>query len=175
MGGEVAMTEEPRFEVRAVGSFEQRQGCPDYSVRALEPDALERLCRDECYHPSETRRPISRIEVVRIRPQRSPHEDAAVLVDDPWRVFPCDGGAAGCSVSFSDDEFAKDGRDTVYYARAIEAPSMAVDADPYGCERDADGRCVTMQRCSDRPDDDDCLAETEERAWSSPIFVDFGV
>jgi len=174
MGGEVTMTREPRFEVRAVGSFEQQQGCPDYSVRALDPDRLERLCRDECYNPSETRRPISRIEVVRIRPQTSPHEDVAVLVDDPWRVYHCNGSPAGCSISFSDDEFAKDGRDTVYYARAIEAPSMAVDADPLGCERDAEGRCVEMQRCFDRPDDDDCLSETEERAWSSPIFVDYG-
>jgi hypothetical protein len=175
MGSEIAMTEVPRFEVRAVGSFEQRQGCPEYSVRALEADQLQRLCRNECYHPSETRRPISRIEVVRIRPQRSAHEDVAVLVDDPWRVFPCDGNPAGCSVRFGDDEFAKDGRDTVYYARAIESPSMAVAADPYGCERDDEGRCVTMQRCFDRPEDDDCLSETEERAWSSPIFVDFGI
>jgi hypothetical protein len=31
---------------------------------------------------------------------------------------------------------------------------------------------VEVDACSQRPDDDDCLAETEERAWSSPIFVD---
>jgi hypothetical protein len=109
MGGQVAPGEAPAFEVRAVGSLEQQ---PDYSERALGPDELERICRGECYHPSDRRRPITRIEVVRIRPQLRPDEDVATLVEDPWKVI--------------------------------------------SCPRDPDG----------------CLAETEERAWSSPIYVD---
>ncbi|MCP4038370.1 MAG: hypothetical protein GY733_15630, partial [bacterium] len=64
------------------------------------------------------------------------------------------------------------GRDALYYVRAIEAPSQAVGADPLGCTYDASGRCIEVSPCSERPLDDDCLAETEERAWSSPIFVD---
>ena len=63
------------------------------------------------------------------------------------------------------------GRDTLYYVRAIEATSLAVDADPLGCTYDETGRCVEVDPCFFRPDDDECLAETEERAWSSPIFV----
>ena len=59
----------------------------------------------------------------------------------------------------------------LYYVRAIEAPSPAVDADPLGCTRDESGRCVELKPCSERPVDDDCLSLTEERAWSSPIFV----
>ena len=59
-------------------------------------------------------------------------------------------------------------------ARAIEAPSLAVAADPLGCTRDERGRCVAVDACIDRPEDDDCLAPTEERAWSSPIFVEWG-
>jgi len=30
---------------------------------------------------------------------------------------------------------------------------------------------VDVDPCFGRPDEDECLSETEERAWSSPIFV----
>jgi hypothetical protein len=30
---------------------------------------------------------------------------------------------------------------------------------------------VQVDPCFGRPADDECLSETEERAWSSPIFV----
>jgi hypothetical protein len=174
MGGETRMRTTPHFLVRAVGSFEQKPGCPDYAVRALEPERLGRLCRDECYHPSDRRRPITRIEVVRIRPQRQADEDVAMLIEDPWRTLSCPPDPSGCRVTFSDVEFAGGARDAVYYVRAIEAPSPAVDVDPLGCTYDAEGRCIEVDPCFDRPQDDDCLAETEERAWSSPIFVDYG-
>jgi hypothetical protein len=173
MGGEARMSSAPHFTVRAVGSFEQKPGCPDYAVRALSPERLTGLCRDECYHPSDARRPITRIEVVRIRPQTRAGEDVALLIEDPWQRLPCAPDPAGCRVTFSDPEFASAGRDALYYVRAVEAPSPAVDADPLGCERDASGRCAVLHPCVERPLDDDCLAETEERAWSSPIFVDF--
>jgi hypothetical protein len=173
MGSEVAMPAAPIFQVRAVGSFEQQPGCPDFATQALTPERLARLCQGECHHPSDQRRLVTRIEVVRIHPQHDAGEPVAALVEDPWRVFACEPDASGCVVTFSDETFASAGRDTVYYARAIEAPSPAVAADPLGCERDETGRCVRMQPCFGRPDDDDCLAPTEERAWSSPIYVDF--
>ena len=84
----------------------------------------------------------------------------------------CAGDGDGCTAAFSDPEFAGQGRDAIYYVRAIEARSLAVGADPLGCTRDAEGRCIQVDSCSARAVDDDCLAETEERAWSSPIFVD---
>ena len=141
------------------------------ATAALSPERLARLCQGECYQPSDRRRPITRIEVVRIRPQASPGEDIAALVEDPWRVLPCEPDPAGCQVAFGDEEFASSGRDVLYYVRAIEAPSPAVDADPLGCTRDESGRCVELKPCSERPADDECLSLTEERAWSSPIFV----
>ena len=73
--------------------------------------------------------------------------------------------------TFTDEDFAASGRDALYYVRAIEAPSLAVDVDPLGCVRDESGRCVEVRPCFGRPAGDECLAETEERAWSSPIFV----
>ncbi len=172
MGSQVSLAEPPIFQVRAVGSFEQKPGCPADASDALDPDRLARLCQGECYHPSDRRREITRLEVVRIRPQREPGEDVTPLIEDPWRTFACRGDASGCQAAFTDPDFHKAGRDALYYVRAIEAPSPAVGADPLGCSRDESGRCTSVDLCSQRPADDDCLAETEERAWSSPIFLE---
>jgi hypothetical protein len=173
MGGAVRMSEAPVFEARAVGSFEQKPGCPEHATRAMPPERITRLCQDECYHPSDQRRRITRIEVVRIRPQQSEREEVLGLIDDPWRSFDCAPDPSGCRVVFSDDEFRASSRDALYYVRAIEEPSDAVAADPLGCKRDATGECVELDPCWGKPLDDDCLAPTEERAWSSPIFVDY--
>jgi len=74
-----------------------------------------------------------------------------------------------------DPDFRAAGREHVYYVRAIQEPTPAVNGDPLRCERDAAGRCVKTRPCyASGPDfdpDDECLAPVEERAWSSPIFV----
>jgi len=172
MGSSVAFAAEPQFSVRAVGSFEQKPGCPDDSTQALGPEQLARLCRGECHHPSEKRRRIARIEVVRIRPQNAPGEPIEPLIEDPWQTLACAPSEAGCAVTFSDPEFASAGRDTLYYVRAIEEKSLAVNADLLRCERDGGGKCVRVKPCIGAAPADDCLAETEERAWSSPIFLE---
>ena len=81
---------------------------------------------------------------------------------------------AGCEVVVEDPEFAEGGRDAVYYARAVEAQGLAIHADPLRCTTDQDGGCIEVDLCNATTDwQDDCLDWTEERAWSSPIFVDY--
>ena len=72
MGSIVERGEAPTFEVRALGAFEQLDGCPQSAIDALGTDRLQQLSGGECYHPSNQRKPIERIEVVRIRPQVAP-------------------------------------------------------------------------------------------------------
>ena len=176
MGGSTPQDSDPIFQVRAVGSLEQAEGCPASSIEALGDGELERLCRGECYHPTDRRRLITRIEVVRVRPQDRPGEPIAELIEDPWRTFTCDPDPAGCAVTFTDEDFAAAGRDALYYVRAIEAPSQAVNADPLRCERDARGACIAVNACrGEASEGDDCLADTEERAWSSPIFLEAAI
>jgi hypothetical protein len=174
MGAEVVVDAAPRFEVRAVGAFEQLPGCPDGVEERLGAERLQRLCFGECHHPGDARRRIERIEVVRIRKQRAPEEPVAPLIEDPWLVLPCQDDGQGCHVSFEDPEPAE-GRETVYYVRALQEPTPAVNADPMRCERDAQGTCLRARSCpAGGPDfdpEDDCLAPVRERAWSSPIFV----
>jgi len=176
MGGEARLAGIPRFEVRAVGAREQQPGCPSHAVASLDPERLQRLCLGECYHPGDRRRMITRIEVVRIRPQAHPDESLAGLIEDPWKILPCEPDPAGCSVAFEDPEFSTIARETVYYVRAIQEPTPAVNGDPLRCERDAEGNCLRARPCyASGPlfdPDDDCLAPIEERAWSSPIFLD---
>jgi len=176
MGSGVQMNANPEFEVRAVGAFVQKPGCPDFQRRVLGEKRLETLCHNECFNPTARRRQITRIEVVRIRPQHKPTEPVGGLIEDPWLTLKCAPNDAGCSVRFSDPEFLSKGRDALYYVRAIQEPSPAVNGGQLRCKFDAAGRCTRVNLCSGDPKKtkptDDCLEAIEERAWSSPIFVD---
>ncbi len=175
MGTEAKVDGAPRFRVRAAGSFKQAPGCPDYATSALKPERLERLCRGECYNPTDERHRIERIEIVRIRPQIYAGEPVATLIDDPWKVVECPPGPEGCVVEFSDEEATGADRETLYYARALQQPTPAVNVAGLRCiARDDQGICTEVEPCyGDYRTDfsDDCLAGNNERAWSSPIFV----
>ena len=49
--------------------------------------------------------------------------------------------------------------------------------DPLRCDRNEKGECIKINPCyasgSDFNPDDDCLAPVGERAWSSPIFLNY--
>tara|TARA_B000000532_G_scaffold99140_4_gene79465 strand:+ start:6579 stop:8795 length:2217 start_codon:yes stop_codon:yes gene_type:complete len=176
MGSETQLEDNPRFIVRALGSFEQKPGCPDYAVSALGKERIELLCKNECYNPSNIRREIERIEVIKILPQKFENENLDNLIIDPWKVFNCD-GTEECVITFSDYNFSIDKRDALYYVRAIEKESKAVNANNLRCELDQFGNCIEVNICYgsplQTPREEDCLANTQERAWSSPIFVDY--
>jgi uncharacterized protein DUF3604 len=174
MGSEVRLAEAPRFRVRAAGSFQQQPGCPDWARSALGKERLTRLCRGECYNPAGERRRITHVDIVRIRPQVRPGEPVGQLIEDPWRRIACPQGTAGCVLEVDDPDFLASDRETIYYARAVQEPTPAVNADNLRCRYDDAGRCVELRPCwGDYRTlfDDDCLAPNEERAWSSPIYV----
>ncbi len=79
----------PRFRVKALGAFKQLPGCPQYDTSSLLPERLERLCKGECYNPSDERFRITRIEVIRIRLQMTPTEPIGTLIEDPWKSYDC--------------------------------------------------------------------------------------
>jgi hypothetical protein len=176
MGSELGLAENPRFEVRAAGASVQQPGCPESAQGGLSSERLKRLCHGHCYHPGDEQHAIIAIEVIRIRPQARPGELVEELIEDPWRRFECEPDPAGCVVRFEDEEFVGAGRDALYYARVLQEPTPAINGATTRTEFDAQGRAVSVNICSGSyrtPLEDDCLAPVSERAWSSPIYVDF--
>jgi hypothetical protein len=173
MGGETTMKQAPKFRVHAAGSFKQLPGCPGWVKQALSAKHLQKLASGECYNPSDERYYIDRIEVVRIRPQNRPDEPVKELIEDQWKVFKCERNRAGCSVEFSDPDFA---RDTVYYVRAIEEDTPTVNGKNLRTTFDEKGNALDVTPCySDyrTEETDNCLGMVGHRAWSSPIYVDY--
>ena len=77
-------------------------------------------------------------------------------------------------VEFTDPDFARSRRDAVYYARAIQQPTPRINGDNLRPTRDPAGRAVAVNPCWGdyrTPRSDNCLADVEERAWASPIYV----
>lgn len=175
MGSTTKSGKSPVFEVKAAGAYKQKPGCSEDSQNALGADRIQKLCANECYNPSDERLKITRIEVVRIRPQVSPDEDVADLIEDKWKVHQCKDRGNGCSFSFTDPEFARSGRMATYYVRAIQEPTEKINADNLRCEYDENGNCIKVNICygDERTEaSDTCLGTVEERAWSSPIYVE---
>ncbi len=176
MGGRIAANAAPTFKVRAVGAFKQKPGCPDFAKSGLDEARLNKICSGECYNPSDERSRITRIEVVKIRPQATKGEVLADLVQDRYIVHECTTDAnGGCTFTFTDPDYAKDKRDALYYVKAIQEPEPMINADPLKCERDANGKCVKVHLCYGdyRSGASDCTAPAEPRAWSSPIYLDY--
>lgn len=179
MGSEVSMGVNPKFRVKAVGAFKQKEGCPDYASDALSTERLDTLCRGECYNPDDERKLITRIEVIRIKPQMKPNESVDNLIEDSWLVHECKPDADGCIFEFEDTEFSQSGRETVYYVRAIEEVSDMINGKHLRTSFDENGMAVSVDPCygdNFKTDyQDDCLAPEEERAWSSPIFINYNI
>jgi hypothetical protein len=178
MGSELQGNDVPRFRVRAQGAFVQKPGCPAWTAAAIGAERVESLCGGECYNPGDTRTPIERIEIVRIRRQADGNEALGPLIEDPWKVLRCADDGQGCSAEFEDPAYPTlgpaQGREVLYYARAIQRAEPTINGAQLRCDYDAQGRCVAVKPCfgdARTPAEDQCLADVEHRAWSSPIFI----
>jgi hypothetical protein len=90
-------------------------------------------------------------------------------------VHECPPSPNGCSFTFTDPAYAGEGRDAIYYVRAIEESEPTINARPIECVRDESGRCMKAKLCFGdyRSGPGDCTAPAEPRAWSSPIYLDY--
>jgi len=168
MGSEATMIESPIFKVKAAGSFVQKPGCPKDTFTNLSKARIDYLCSGECYHPSDVRHLIKRIEVIKITPQEYSGEPIKELIDDAWKIFDCPSDGI-CDITFIDEEFS---RDSVYYVRAIQEMTPAINGEQIQFKQENNDTVITICKGSYQTDlGDDCLHMVEERAWSSPIFV----
>lgn len=176
MGTSTNANASPSFTVKAAGAFKQKPGCPDFAKTGLDEERLTKICSGECDNPSDERSRITRIEVVKIRPQKTKGEDITPLIQDRFIVHNCTPSPDGtCTFTFTDPTYANDGRDALYYVKAIQEAEPTINGDQLRCERDAAGKCVKVNLCYGdyRSGKDDCLSPAEPRAWSSPIYLSF--
>lgn len=174
MGGSATAGDAGTFEVRAVGSLKQKPGCPEFARTGLDAERIKKVCSGECYNPTDVRNMIVRIEVIRIRPQFTAGEPVGPLIADPFLVHQCKPDRAGCSLRFTDPDYARGRRDAIYYVRAVQEAEPMINAGGLRCERGADGRCLKVSMCYGdyRSGRSDCVKPVEPRAWSSPIYLD---
>jgi hypothetical protein len=177
MGSLVEMNQNPEFEVRAMGSYVQKSGCPEDAYVALGEDRVNELCYNECYNPSDERKKITRIEVIRVWPQEYINQPIDERIEDTWLVHNCDADEIGCRLTFTDPDFSNMQSDVSYYARAIEEPSPIINVKGAHCIFDEEGKCSEFKICTQdfkNPRDiEACTSIDEPRAWSSPIYLHY--
>ena len=174
MGSEITIDENPTFQVKAVGSFKQKPGCPDYSLGKRSAEDIKNLCMNECFNPGSERYSISRIEIIKVLPEINTSENPEELIMDPWKTFECEENKASCKIRFQDEDFVSDNRDATFYVRAIQEPTERINGKNLRCTYDDEGNCIETNFCYGgyKTDiEDNCISKSEERAWSSPIYL----
>lgn len=121
------------------------------------------MCR-RVLQPNKRKTYYYRIEVIKITPQSYAGEAINPLINDVWKSISCK-GRSECTVEFEDQNYS---RDSVYYVRAIQELTPAING------KNASAGSEEFQLCkgSFRTNlANDCLSEANERAWSSPIYL----
>ena len=122
--------------------------------------------------------PIAAIEVVRIRPQRTADEPVGAPDRGRLAAFRVRAGSGGLRGSVRGRRVRRLARATPSTTCArSRPPTPAINGANLRTEFDAEGRAVRVSPCLGgyrTPASDDCLAPVQERAWSSPIYVDSG-
>lgn len=174
MGSTVAYTGAPTFNVRAVGDFKQKPGCPETTVERVGQEFIDEVCLNECYNPTPERFPIERIEVIRIKPQLRADEPIAGLIEDPWKTIPCEPSQEGCEATFSDPEYPSLERPALYYVRALQPETPVYNAGGLRCQGLNGAECTEVRPCygGRKGEGDDCLTPAQDRVWSSPIYLE---
>ena len=174
MGSEFTIDNIPTFQVKAVGSFKQKPGCPDYSLGKRSAEDIKKLCMNECFNPGSERYAVTRIEVIKVLPEINESEDPNDLIIDPWKIFECEENKAVCRIRFQDEDFLTDNREATFYVRAIQEPTERINGKNLRCTYDDEGNCIQTNFCYGgyKTDiNDNCISMSEERAWSSPIYL----
>ena len=174
MGSEFTIDNNPTFQVKAVGSFKQKPGCPDYSLGKRSAEDIKKLCMNECFNPGSERYAVTRIEVIKVLPEINESEDPNDLIIDPWKIFECEENKAVCKIRFQDEDFLTDNREATFYVRAIQEPTERINGKNLRCTYDDEGNCIQTNFCYGgyKTDiNDNCISMSEERAWSSPIYL----
>ncbi len=145
----------------------------------MDKDRAQKLSNGECYYPSDERYNIERIEITRIRPQLYQDENIDPLIEDKWKVYTCPKNSTTCVFEFEDFEdtdFKEGERDALYYARIYEEPIATINAGNLRTSFDKNGNAVSVNPCHGDYRvslEDECTTMAPQRAWSSPIFVNY--
>lgn len=175
----------PSFRVHAKGALPSSTECDGdegpsgWSTDNGGESFANAVCRNTCFKQTSSsddeRSRILYFEVVRVlRGTDAPTVDTDYSDSDftegrglDIEVFrlPCVGdeegmGRSECWADFTDTTYAQGSRNAAYYVRAIQEPTEAIN-----------GATGTPEQEACDPNKSDCTQVTNERAWSSPIFV----
>ncbi len=176
MGSLVEQQHNPKFKVTAVGSFKQLEGCPEDALQFMDNKRAQKISNGDCYYPSDERYNITRIEITRIRPQQYQDENIDPLIEDQWLVHECPQNSQTCVLEFEDKDYENEKRDALYYARIYEEAIPTINANNLRTTFNKHGEAISVNPCHGdyrAALDDDCKADAPQRAWSSPIFVNY--
>jgi uncharacterized protein DUF3604 len=173
MGSEITTHSAPVFRVRAVGAPKQAYGCPERVEEKMSQAFIDSVCFGQCFHPTTERYKIERIELVKITPRVAPEEPLEAMIHDPLNTYTCEPVGMECTATFTDPSFVEGGRAAAYYVRVYQEPTPQFNAGNLRCIEGPSGPCEMTLPCTAGFDEgeDQCMIDSPEIAWSSPIFV----